>query len=115
MLNGNTIAGFINAFYFRKNIQPTGPNAKAGKSLKQLPAESRQMSLTRMWLYRFFFCPHAGDVFLLCHDACNSNRANNGQVARNISTMPVLIFHHGVLSPSPSKPLPLFAADDVYS
>ena len=39
-------------------------------------------------------------------------------IGRNLEsnkTTPVVIFHHGLLSPSPSKPLPLFAAEEVYS
>lgn len=38
-----------------------------------------------------------------------------GRKRDNINTIPVLIFHHRVLSPNPSNPLPLFAEDEVYS
>ncbi|MNN58453.1 hypothetical protein D3C81_1735010 [compost metagenome] len=38
-----------------------------------------------------------------------------GKKRDRIKTIPVLIFHQGVLSPKPSNPLPLFADEEVYS
>jgi hypothetical protein len=38
-----------------------------------------------------------------------------GKNRESIKTNPVLIFHQTVLSPKPSKPLPLLAEEEVYS
>ena len=57
-----------------------------------------------------------GDVLFAAQQAGDGYRADDGQVAiANSSTTPQLMFHQGVLSPSPSKPEPLLAAEEVYS
>ena len=38
-----------------------------------------------------------------------------GKKRLNNKTIPVVMFQNGLLSPKPSKPDPLFAAEDVYS
>ena len=93
-----------------------GPNVKAGKNAKAAIIRMTAKTIKPKVEVSVFKVPaDSGMYFLLAKIPAMATGPMIGKKRLNISTMPVEIFHHGVLSPKPSKPEPLFAAEEVYS
>ena len=93
-----------------------GPKVRAGKKERAVMIKMTAKIISPKVVVSVFNVPAlSGICFLPANKPAIANGPIIGINLPKISTMPVEIFHHWVLSPKPSKPEPLFAADEVNS
>ena len=93
-----------------------GPSVNAGKKDKAAKIMMTANVINPNVSVSVFRVPAlSGIYFLLAKIPAMAIGPMIGKYLDKIIMIPQLMFHQGVLSPKPSKPLPLFAAEDVYS
>lgn len=93
-----------------------GPNAKAGKKASAAMMAITANTISPNVAVSVFSVPALSGINFF--SASKPAMATGPIIGRNLPnsrTMPVEMFQNGVLSPKPSKPLPLLAAEEVYS
>ena len=102
--------------YFIEKYSAIGPSVNEGKKDKAATIKITAKTIIPNVPVSVFRVPEPSGIYFL--PARVPAIATGPIIGRNldrISISPVLIFHHMVLSPRPSKPLPLLAAEEVYS
>ena len=93
-----------------------GPKAKAGKKDKAATiAITTKMTKPKVEVSVFKVPELSGINFFSASNPAIATGPIIGKKRPKSNIIPVEIFQNGVLSPNPSKPLPLLAADEVYS
>ena len=106
---------FIFHYPFPKN-SPIGPSANAGKKLKAATIKITRNTMIPNVLVSVFNVPElSGIYFFFARIPAIATGPIMGINRDSNITIPHVIFQNGTPSPRPSKPLPLFADDDVYS
>ena len=93
-----------------------GPKVKEGKNAKAATIKMMAKTILPKVAVSVAKVPEPSGT--KCFFANNPAIATGPIIGKNrpkINTKPVAIFQNGVLSPNPSKPEPLFAADEVNS
>src|SRR4051794_22309573 len=102
--------------YLIEKYSAIGPNANEGKKESAATNTITTNTISPKVPVSVFKVPaDSGIYFLLASMPAIATGPIIGKYRERISTKPQLIFHQGVLSPRPSKPLPLFADAEVYS
>src|SRR6218665_291874 len=107
---------FISINYFSVKYSANGPSARAGKNDKAaMIAITAKTIIPNIEVSVFNVPALSGMYFLLASSPAIASGPMIGKKRDSSKTIPVVMFQNGLLSPSPSNPLPLLAALDVYS
>ena len=103
-------------FYLIPKYSAIGPNASAGKNDKAAMMNmTAKIIMAKVEVSVFKVPALSGTYFFFASIPAMASGPMMGKNLPKIITRPQAIFQKGVLSPSPSKPLPLLAEEEVNS
>src|SRR5690606_3826538 len=102
--------------YLIEKYSAIGPRVNAGKNANAATITITAKTINPKLAVSVFSVPAPSGIYLFSDKIpAIAIGPTIGINLPNNKTIPVLIFHHKVLSPKPSKPLPLFADAEVNS